>query len=268
MEETTNGILVNHPNRLESSNYEGSDGFIVYGDQYTDNIAVGCNIPNGVVFDTGILDKKTFEGYYNVRVFFDATNPNDKGIIPGLVLEIYEDEELKVWNTGDSVDGSINLDLAGTSQKLGARIVMWFDPNKTYRIVLRTPLSLAYDSINVDYVQLTQIHHANPLMSWINGSEIVGGDLWMIDTNSDSVTGSGTTAATKTVNFAYNFKEVYMANAICTNASTLNVSLSGNPTANGATFSFKHIDGSNWTSTINFKWWVLGTVELPMIRPL
>lgn len=264
----TTGILNNHPNRLEATNYQGIDAYIVTGEQYTDNMAAGCCIPNGIVFDAGPFDRRAFEGYYAVRVFFDTTEELDPYEWVG-TLEIYEDGVLKVWNTGDHIDGKIKLIYADQTRTLGSRIVLWFDPNKSYRIIVKTSPVVNNYGFNLDYLQLTQIHHANPLESWINSSEIIGGELWVNDGNKDSITGSGSATATKTIYPTYPFKEIYQVGITPVHSSgQYKARVTSIDGGNSFTALFKRDDNANWSETVNFRWWCKGLIEMPMIRLL
>jgi hypothetical protein len=271
--QSVTGILQNQQGRIDACAPIARDAIPINGNQYTGGQAAGCCIPNGVVFDKQ-FNKRDIEGYYAIRVFFDTDTVLDP-YTHLLTLEIYEDGVLKIWDTGDSSDGQIILDYVDQTRTLGSRIVLWFDPNITYRILLRTTENVSGFTVNVDYIQLTQIHHANPLMSWVNASELVGGDLWMMDEVRDTVTGTGAATVKKVVGLNYKFKEIYYVgvtfeNTVMYNAALDNSAYSGiNPeNTNEVPLIIGSAGGTNFSGALLFRCFVVGSVELPMVRPL
>lgn len=266
MESNTNGVLNNHPNRIESTSNRGLTTFSVYDSKYTDDEAVGSSIPNNILFDK-TFNKQDIEGYYAIRVFYDTTPVQDV-YTPVLIMDIYEDGVLKEWTTGDQINGEIVLDYFDQTITLGSRVTLWFNPSIEYRIVLRTHPSLSNCTVNLDYLQFTQIHHANPLMSWVNASEITGGDLWMFDAGNDVITGTGAVYAQSTIYPNYPFKQIIYVDVSAESTTGKYNATPYNVGTSSFNYAVRDVDGANWSTGVNIRWKCMGLLELPAIRPL
>jgi hypothetical protein len=268
-DERIGGVLSNHANTIDATKYSGTDSQVVSDFNYSDNSVVRCFVPSGIMFDK-TFSKRDLEGFYAVRVFYNSTKELDPFEVL-LIMEIYEDGELITWTTGDQNNGQIQLYYSGETATLGMRVVLWFDPTKSYRIILRTTDDLdGTYGIDLDYLQFTQIHHANPLVNWINASETTGGDLIIIDMNTDSIQGTGAVYASTSILLQYEFKKIYYANAVAESTSGIyNINVS-NVTANTFNVTARTTNDSSILSTtvIPIRWFAIGTIELPLLRPL
>lgn len=265
------GFLENHQNRVEATNKKGDDADLYPGAEYTDNMAVICSTPNGIVMDTGELPPRTLEGYYSIRALFDALDTIDP-FVTLAYLDVYQDGELIIWDSGDPVnryvDGQIHLDYMDQSRTLGSRIDTFFDPKSSYRLKVRTADPLL-SPIILDYLEFTKIYHAHPIASWINSSELVGGDLWMFDAGSDTAVFNNVASVNKSITPNYPFKKIEYADCMPIDlGGDFNATLAAEPTGDNVTFSIRNVDGTPSTETLTFKWMILGTVELPIVRPL
>lgn len=265
-------ILNNNQNRIEATQHIGKDSSLIYGEEYTDGKAVQCAIPHGILFDKE-FKKREIEGYYSIRVFWGVIGSMEP-MSNALTIEVYEDGELLGFESMDCIDGEIKLAYMDQTESLGSRVTMWFDPKCAYRIRILTDGSITVP-IFLDYLQFTQLHHMNPLLSWVNASEVIGGFMVMDDYIMDAVTGDGTPSIQYSVLANYPFKEVLYINATFMDQPTMQVALDSSGYENLYPENTQEVpclfgrgDGANWSGDVNFVLHIHGTVELPMVRPL
>lgn len=266
MSNNTNGLLLNHHMTFDAIDYSTLEVDVISGD-YFDSEAVECISPDTNMFETDEYSAGILSGFYSIRVYLNGSGTYGAHDPLG-ELEVYKDG-VKVDYTGmgnANVDGELIVEYTGATAS-GSRFTLWFDPRSTYQLKVKSG-ELCSDEAPVvlDYVKFDQIHHFNPLMSWINASEETGGNLWAFDVGSDTVTGDGDTGVYKSITTNYIFKEIYFANAIPITGSNLNVSLGDTPTTDTVEFAFNK--ATDWSNTYTFLWFVVGSVELPMVRPL
>lgn len=267
---STTGLSVNLSNTLTDELIKGADANVLSGENYTNHQAFSCSVPNAEIATSIVYPAGLFVGYYDIRVFY-TTDTSIDPFTHILTLQVYEDGELIKYSGGNSVDGEIRLDYLDQTQTIGSRIKLWFNPNKTYKFILKTSPSMDGSfNVLVDYIRFEKVKHDAPFMAWINATENTGRDLWMIDTGTDIVTGTGAVTATKTTYCNYKFKTIENAWCRFTGADSLMDSLNGDPgtDTNQIGFKFRNVTGSGFTGNYVFKWTVIGTVELPLIRPL
>jgi hypothetical protein len=271
----THGLFLNQANVVQAEDHRVPfDGELVYGTQYNNETAVGSSGPNKYLYDQSFTNKNTsnriLTGFYSIRLFYDCdpkTTPEYMDWV--LSLEIYEDGELKVWNTGDEVDGIIKIPYVDDTLNLGCRVILWFDPSKDYEIKVKTSPTLPGTyMVNLDYLQFTPLYHGHPLMSWVNSSEIIGGELWMIDSNTDTITGNGTSVATGSILTTYPFKQIMKADVTVESSTASYHATPYNIGTNSFNYAVRNVTGANWSTTLTVRWNVMGLVDLPFIRPL
>lgn len=265
-------LLNNNQNRVEATDFIGKDSVVISGDDYTDGRAVQCTIPGGVLFDKE-FKRREIEGFYSIRIFWGAIGTMEP-MTNGMLMEIYEDGELLGFESMDCVDGEIKLAYMDQTQNLGSRVTLWFDPKCTYRIRLITDEFITVP-IFLDYLQFTQVHHMNPVLSWVNASEVIGGFMVMDDYVMDSVSGGGTSSVQYSVLANYPFREILYINATFMDQPTMQVALDSSKYENLFPESTQEVpcifgrgDGANWSGDVTFVLHIHGTVELPMVRPL
>jgi hypothetical protein len=261
----TSGLPSNHHLTFDAVLYRTPQAEVITG-SYEDGEAIKTSIPNITVVDTGELEAGYLSGYYSVRVYWTTTGELEPGQVAG-ELEIYKDgSKIDYTGTGDANDDGLLL--CDQNSGNGTRFTLWFDPKSTYQLKFKSGVSITPTvPLIVDYIKFDQIHHFHPMMSWINASETSGGDLWMFDTNTDTVTGDGDTITTSSIITAHDFKKIYYADAFVEDDTGLmNVTRASSSTDTSIVLIFKY--PTNWSNTVTFTWFVYGTVELPVIRPL
>lgn len=261
------GLPSNHHLSFDAVKYRTTDTEVVTGTSYEYGEAVKCNTANTTMMDTGLLEAGYLSGYYSVRINCKGSGLNPFDLIGE--LEVYKDGVKQDYtDTGDGNDsGEIVCPYLGLTSG-GTRVLLWFDPKSTYQLKFKTKGQTTISSPTVlDYIKFDQVHHFNPLMNWINASETTGGDLWMIDTNIGAVTGDGDTITIQSITTAHPFKKIYYANAmIMEDVPATNVRLHSSTTDTQVVFVFNQAGA--WSSTIPYRWFVVGTVELPVVRYL
>jgi hypothetical protein len=265
-EELTSGLLRNHHQTFDAIDYNIGAGYPVSGD-YSNGEAIECTEPNADLMVLGEFEPTDLSGFYFIRVFMNGSGYSAHDPIGE--LEVYKDGE-KVDYTGHgdaNVDGELIIPYTGTTA-CGCRFGLWFDPKSYYTLNVKTK-SLCEESkpVILEYIKLDQIQHFNPLMTWVNASEETGGDLWAFDVGTDTVTGDGDTSKTKTISTTYDFKQIYFADAMPITGSNLNATIfPGGIGTSSVEFAFSK--STNWSNTYTFLWFIIGIVELPVVRPL
>lgn len=272
IEEKSTGLLVNYANKIDALRCPG-EGVRVAGDQYDGGFASGSSQPDTVIFDK-TFEQHDLEGYFAVRLFYD-TNPITDYQTWVATLEVYENGVLKVWDSGNQDEGKIKLILVDQVQTLGCRVMLWFNPKKSYRIIVRTAPTISGFSVNLDYIQFTQVHHGNMFLNWINASETIGGDLQVVDHIWGTLSAPNPVTTLKTGLLAsYPFKEMFNIIGTVDDHPELGVSVDttayeGNyPSGVYVPIIVGRGDGASWSGTLTVRVTVVGTVELPMVRPL
>lgn len=264
MIQTTTGLNQNISNNLEL--VKGADTIIIEDDAYTEGYAFASSTPNSELCRTPEYPAGTLRGFMDLRFFFTTDTVIDP-FTHVLTVLIIEDGVTKIWVTGDTVNGELRLDYLDQTQTIGSRIKLWFDPQKKYQIIVKTAPGLEGDyNVILDYIRFELVKHDNPVMNYVNSSEVIGGDLWVMDVGSDSVTGNGSTSTQNvTILPNYPFKDVLFSSL---NSSSHINSNRGELVDGDIVFVIRDVRGTALSGDIPLKWFAVGVIELPIVRPL
>lgn len=145
---SSNGLMANYTNILNASNYATANSRIVQDTTggYADDDYVQCVVPSTAMLELGPFQDLAFTGPYKLYIKGYTGTPTS---YLDVYLDVYEDDTLVTWTTGGHTSGEIYI------ETYTPEVWINFDPDKEYRLVVRTGASTS-DSLPtvIDYLKL------------------------------------------------------------------------------------------------------------------
>lgn len=145
------GLMANHRNIINASDYTTADSRIVQDTTggYADDDYVQCVVPDTPMVEIGPLPDLSLVGPYKMYIHGYTGTPTS---YLDVYLDVYEDDDLVVWDTGTHTGGELVV------QTYTPEVWLSFEPDKEYRLVLRTGASTS-DTLPtvIDYIHLQQL---------------------------------------------------------------------------------------------------------------
>lgn len=145
------GLMANHRNIINASDYATADARIVQSSGYADDDYVKCVVPDKGMIEIGPLPDLSLVGPYKFYIHGYTGTSTD---YLDVYLDVYEDDELVTWSTGNHTDGELVV------QTYTPEVWISFDPDKEYRLVIRTGDSTSDSNPTcIDYIHLQQLDY-------------------------------------------------------------------------------------------------------------
>lgn len=165
------GLMANHRNILNATDYATANSRIVQTSTpgYAGDDHVQCVVPDAGMIEIGPLPDLSLVGPYKIYIHGYTGTSTD---YLDVSLDVYEDDELVTWATGDHTDGELVI------QTYTPEVWLSFEPDKEYRLIIRTGNTTSDSNPTIiDYIHLQQLdYHFNGYARWeYHGLETITG---------------------------------------------------------------------------------------------
>ena len=240
MSDSTTGLLINHRNVINASNYATGNVELVGKEDYMDSDAIQCSEPD---MEMVRIQFPPFElaGWSIIKIFYDSDSETRKNLL-----------NVKIYANDDVLVGDINC-LSSMSQHR-TLIAAEFYPQNSYEIVISTGPDLTTETVTLDYIQLDAVLDTSTLENCREGSFHPMAERGTVD-----ITGDGTSVKTENITFSTPFAsppQVFLQ----TESSYLNAGASG-VTTDGCIISMRHINATIWSSTETCHYYAIGNIN-------
>lgn len=245
--EKITGFPVNNRGRLYCADYKLDPAVIVFDTDFSTGKGVEANkLPPGTVLcDFNVFGRGELSGHYILRLHWNTTN---------LALN---DVDVVVYEDGTALTP---VDMYGDYDILhgGSNILCIFNAESEYRIELVAGADSAGSRVSLDYIQLDRVPSNALLTSKGTSYGTSGISMDLLEKQTFAITGDNTTSKSETVTFHRTYHETPSVQ-VTSGSSYLNIGVS-NRTPSNALITARHIDGANWSFSINVTVWVWGNV--------
>lgn len=245
--EKITGFPVNNRGRLYCADYKLDPAVIVFDTDFSTGKGVEANkLPPGTVLcDFNVFGRGELSGHYIMRLHWNTTN---------LALN---DVDVVVYEDGTALTP---VDMYGGYDILhgGSNVLCIFNAESEYRIELVAGADSAVSRVSLDYVQFDRVPSHAILTTKGTSYGTSGVSMDLLEKQIINVTGDGTRYKDTAVVFHRKYKTAPSIQITAGN-SYLNPGY-GSVTTTGCNVRLNHIDGLNWSNTVNFMIWVWGNV--------
>lgn len=241
----------NNRGRLYCADYKVDPAVIVSDPYFSTGKGVEANkLPPGTVLcDFNVFGRGELSGHYILRLYWNTNNLYFTEFLNDLDVVIYEDgtalTPVPIYGNYDILYG-------------GSNILCSFNAESEYRIELVAGAGSAMSRVLLDYIQLDRVPSHAILTSVGTSYGTSGVSMDLLEKQTLSITGDNTPSKAVTVTFLRTYHETPSVQ-VTSASSYLNVSVS-NRTPSNALITLRHIDGANWSFSVNVTVWVWGNV--------